>query len=184
VAFDPRRQTRPSPKRGRRAVAAFLAGVGLLLGVVACGMDVQTTRPYTPAEGVNANVGDPPVEVRNLMILSREPGQGFLSASLSATERDSLVSVSGRPYKTDGAVGTALTVTQPDPIAINPGGLIVLTERPLIDLSSPDLEVGGDAELTLMFSTAGSLTIRVPVVDANQPAYATITPSPSATARS
>ena len=53
---------------------------------------------------------------------------------------------------------------------------------------SPDLIVGADAQLTLTFSTAGDLNIRVPIVDANQPDYATITPSaapssPTSTAR-
>ena len=47
----------------------------------ACGFDVQTNQPYTPAEGVNYDVGNPPVQVRNLMILSREDGVGFLSAT-------------------------------------------------------------------------------------------------------
>ena len=39
--------------------------------------------------------------------------------------------------------------------------------------------MGGDAELTLTFSTAGEATVKVPVVDADQPDYATITPSPT-----
>ena len=39
--------------------------------------------------------------------------------------------------------------------------------------------MGADAEVTLTFSTAGDLTIRVPIVDADQPDYKTITPSPA-----
>ena len=50
---------------------------------------------------------------------------------------------------------------------------------PLIELKSPELIVGSDAEVTLTFSTAGDLTIRVPIVDADQPDYKTITPSPA-----
>ena len=66
----------------RRAAAALVLSVGLL-GAASCGMDVQTTRPYTPAEGVNVEVGRPAVQVRNLMILSREDGKGFLSATMT-----------------------------------------------------------------------------------------------------
>lgn len=174
----------PSAARRRRfpAVAALLAVLGLLVGAAACGRDVQTMQPYTPAEGVNFDVGNPSVQVRNLMILSREKGSGFLSASLSASERDALTSVAGKPIKIDGSAGTPLTVTQPDPIAVGSGALVVLTDRSLINVSSPDLIVGGVAELTLMFSTAGSITVRVPVVDANQPAYKSISPSPSPSA--
>ena len=52
----------------------------------------------------------------------------------------------------------------------------MLTDRPLITVESPDLLVGGDAELTLRFSTAGEAKVKVPVVDADQPDYATISP--------
>ena len=67
----------------------------------------------------------------------------------------------------------------PDPVGLSPDVLVVLTDRPLIELKSPDLIVGADAEVTLTFSTAGDCTIRVPIVDADQPDYATITPSPA-----
>ena len=55
---------------------------------------------------------------------------------------------------------------------------MVLTDRPLITLKSPDLQIGGDAEVTLTFSTAGDLTIRVPVVDADEQPYRSISPTP------
>ena len=62
-------------------MATVLATALLLLGrparAASCGIDVQTTQPYTPAEGVNVNVGSPAVQVRNLMILSREDGDGL-----------------------------------------------------------------------------------------------------------
>ena len=70
-------------------------------------------------------------------------------------------------------------MTLPDPVGLSPDVLVILTDRPLIELKSPELIVGSDAELTLTFSTAGDLTIRVPVVDDDQPDYQTITPSPA-----
>ena len=169
--------------RVHRSLVATLLGAALLVLVSACGMNAQTMQPYTPAEGVNANVGPTGdwVQVRNLMILSRGDGTGIVSASLIAAERDALTAMSGHPYKTDGTEGAPFTVTLPNPVGLTPGTLVVLTDRELIEVASPDLVVGGDAELTLTFSTVGELTLRVPVVDADQPAYATITPSPSPT---
>ena len=82
--------TQTSRARAPRTLVATLLGTALLLLMSACGMDAQTAQPYTPAEGVNANVGPAGewVQVRNLMILSREDGTGYLSASIVAQERD------------------------------------------------------------------------------------------------
>ena len=173
--------TQTSRARAPRTLVATLLGTTLLLLMSACGMNAQTAQPYTPAEGVNANVGPTGqwVQVRNLMILSREDGTGYLSASIVAQERDAMIAVAGSPFKPDGTAGTPFTVTLPDPVGLSPDVLVILTDRPLIELKSPDLIVGADAEVTLTFSTAGDLTIRVPIVDADQPDYKTITPSPA-----
>ena len=173
--------TQTSRARAPRTLVATLLGTALLLLLSACGMDAQTAQPYTPAEGVNANVGPAgeAVQVRNLMILSREDGTGYLSASIVAQERDAMTAVAGKPFTPDGTAGTPFTVTLPDPVGLSPDVLVVLTDRPLIELKSPELIVGADAEVTLTFSTAGDLTIRVPIVDADQPDYKTITPSPA-----
>ena len=45
--------------RALRCGTSLLLVIGLLLVSGACGQDVQTNRPYTPAEGVNVDVGDP-----------------------------------------------------------------------------------------------------------------------------
>jgi hypothetical protein len=167
--------------RVHRSLVATLLGLALLTLVSACGMNAQTLQPYTPADGVNFDVGpaDEAVQVRNLMILSREDGVGYVSASIVAEERDALTAVAGHPIKLDGSEGTAFETTLPNPVGLTPGVLVVLTDRELIEVKSPDLIMGGAAELTLTFSTAGEHTVRVPVVDADQPDYETVTPSPT-----
>ena len=172
--------TQPSRARAPRTLVATLLSALLLL-VSACGMDAQTSQPYTPAEGVNADVGaaGKAVQVRNLMILSREDGTGYLSASIVAQDRDAMTAVAGYPYKLDGTEGTPFTVALPNPVGLSEDVLVVLTDRELIDLKSPELVVGADAQVTLTFSSAGELTLRVPIVDADQPDYASITPSPT-----
>lgn len=167
--------------RVHRSLAATLLGIALLALVSACGLNAQTLQPYTPAEGVNFDVGPTggAVQVRNLMILSRGDGSGIVSASIVATERDALTAVTGHPFKVDDTEGAPFTATLPDPVGLSPDVLVVLTDRPLITVDSADLLVGGDAELTLSFSSVGDHTVRVPVVDADQPDYATITPTPT-----
>ena len=49
--------TQTSRARAPRTLVAMLLGTALLLLVSACGMNAQTPQPYTPAEGVNVDVG-------------------------------------------------------------------------------------------------------------------------------
>ena len=108
-AYWPRAHRTLSPQESRSwskpectvPLVATLLGLALLTLVSACGMNAQTLQPYTPAEGVNFNVGPPgeSVQVRNLMILSREDGVGYVSASMVAEERDALTAVAGHPFK-------------------------------------------------------------------------------------
>lgn len=170
--------TRPR-RLARAGAAAFLAATLTL--AAGCGFDAQTNQPYTPGEGINANVGSraEPVAVRNLLVVSKEPGQGFVSASVMATKSDVLQRITGRAYLPDGSAGTPLTATLPGPLAVNAGVLTQLTSTQLIEVTGADLRAGLEAELTLTFATAGEVTLRVPVVSADDPQFATISPSPS-----
>ena len=164
-----------------RLVAALLLTLTVAM-TAGCGMDQQTLRPYTAAEGINIDVGgERGVKVRNLMILSRTEGQGFLSGTLVASERNELTAVSGKAIKSDGSDGAPLTASIPAPITLEPGVLVVLTAGPPITLQSPDLHAGLVADVTLEFNPAGSTTVQVPVVDANEPPYSTVTPVASPT---
>jgi hypothetical protein len=178
VAFRSRRASRPL-RRPARLGARLVLMLGLVWGLVGCGFNVQTAQPYTPADGVNADIGS--VNVRNLMILSRQNGSGFVSASLEAEEQDTLTAVSGVALKPDGSPGQPLRVTTAGPVTLPAFELVVLTNLPGIIVASPDLIVGLEARLELTFSKAGKLTIVVPVVDATLPGYETVTPKPAAT---
>lgn len=162
-------------RRSRLSVAVMLS---LVLPAAACGMQVQTTNPYTPAIGVNFDAGD--VQIRDLMILSRTKGQGFLSATLTGNAQDSLISVSGSATKSDGNDGAPLQVALSTPVNVVPPRPVVLTkQQPLITVTSADLQAGLTARMLLKFSKAGEVTTNAPVVDATLPQYATISPKPS-----
>jgi hypothetical protein len=146
----------------------------------ACGMSVQTNKPYTPSEGINVDVGNyQGVKIRNLLIISRTPGEGYLSGTVVSQERNSLTAVSGKPFKVDGTEGAPITATIPQQISLGNGLVVVLTNGPLIVLKSPDLKAGLTAQLTLEFNPAGQANVIVPVIDANQAPYNTISPAPT-----
>jgi hypothetical protein len=177
---------RPKPNRTSTALsrATRLAAVILVTLSVAvtsaCGMSVQTSKPYTPSEGINIDVGGyGGVKVRNLLVLSRTDGEGYLSGTLVSQSRNSLTAVSGKAIKGDGTDGAPITATIPQQISLGNGLVVVLTNQPLIVLKSPDLKAGLTAQLTLDFSEAGQATVIVPVVDAKQAPYSTISPEPS-----
>jgi hypothetical protein len=170
-----------------RALAALLLSLGLLLAGAACGNDYQTLRPYTPAEGVNVDVGDPAdtrnqVHVRNLLIISKAPGEGIVSGSLLTDGRDQLSGITGVPIKADGSEGAPFTATLSNTVSMANGALVVLTDGAPITVRSPDLAAGLTARLTLTFAKAGEVTVIVPVMDGNEPQYAAISPEPTPSA--
>lgn len=167
----------------RRLGAALVLALGLLL-TAACGTEpVQTSRPYTPAEGVNADMpassGAAPLKVRNLLIIATSDGNGVLSASLVSQGYDTLTGVTGTAIKVDGSNGAPIQVDLTGPVPVG-RQLVVLTAGPLITVSSPDLAAGLEAIVNLQFQKAGALTLRVPVMDGSQPPYVSIKPTPSA----
>jgi hypothetical protein len=177
--ITPRRIVRGWSVRGG---ASLLVTIGLLLVVGACGFNVQTNRPYTPSEGVNADVGDPAnpndvVHLRNLAIISWTPGEGVVSGSIVTAGRDSLTAVSGVPIKADGSEGVPFTGTIPSTVAVANGLQVVLTDQPPIIVKSPDLMPGLDAIVTLQFQNAGEVTMRAPIVDGNEGQYVSLKPS-------
>ncbi|MGI3785415.1 MAG: hypothetical protein ACRYG2_32080 [Janthinobacterium lividum] len=179
------RHARPGRVRAALAAAALVA----VLPAAACGMHAQTLRPYTPAEGVNFDVGDLAVpdsviHVRNLLVISRSPGEGIVSASLVTSGTDSLTGVSGIPYKADSSKGTSFTATMSGPVLLTNNAQVVLTTLdPLITVSGASgLAAGLDADVTLTFGKAGTVTTRTTVVDGNLSPYTEITPGSNPTA--
>jgi hypothetical protein len=166
-----------------RLAAAVLLSLGLVLAATGCGFQVQTNNPYTPADGVNFDVGS--VKIRNLTIVSKTKGEGFFAGSLISPDPDELVSITGTATKPDGTEGPQFTADISTPVTVNNNKWVILTDRPsLITVKSPELEQGLTAKLLLTFRTAGEVTTFATVVDGNIPQYATISPSPSPSASS
>ena len=165
-----------------RTGGSLLLVLGLLFLAGACGRNVQTNQPYTPAAGISVDVGDPAqpnkvVHVRNLMIISWAPGEGVISGSIVTADRDSLTAVTGIPIKADGSEGAPFTGTIPSTVSLANGVLVVLTAQPPISVKSPDIVPGLDAVLTLQFENAGQVTTRAPIVEGSDAEYVSLKPS-------
>ncbi len=184
------RRRRPA-RTGLVRTALAVAAVAAVLPAAACGTNAQTLRPYTPAEGVNFDVGDATgadrdavVHVRNLLVISRTPGEGIVSGTMVTSGRDTLVGVSGVPYRADSSKGAAFTADLPGPVLLTNNAQVVLTDQqPFVTISGADgLQAGLDTDITVQFGQAGSYTTRTTVVDGNLPPYTGITPSASPSA--
>lgn len=162
---------RPALNRRLRAAAAVV-----LCGLIGagCGFDIQTNRAYTPADGVNADAGGGAVKVRNVLVISPRPGEGVVSATLTAERPDALVGVTGVAIAADGTT-TPLQVTRAGPVAVGtvePVQLLVPAQRAnIFRVRAPSLQAGLTATLTLRFRSAGEVTLTALVVDANLPDY-------------
>jgi hypothetical protein len=173
-------------------VAAACASAGLILGVSACGFDVQTLQHYQPSDGVDVNVataanGQPDnqtIKIRGLMILAKSDTSGFLSATMTAASDDQLTAVSGTALTTDDSEGSALKVKLSGPVSLTADKAVVLTDQPAITITADKLQPGLNANLTLTFAQAGTEHVTVPILDGNNSTYSTVSPSAAANSTS
>mgnify|MGYP000882286556 CR=1 FL=1 len=169
-----------STRRRRRAVRTVVAGVGVSLLLTGCGFDMQTLQQYTPAHGVNVDLeageAKRQLKVRNLLVVSNESGEGYLSASIVSPVADELVKVEGIAHKSDNSEGGALTVSG-SPVKLEPNRLVVLTDpEPAYTVSGADLQPGLTVDLVLTFASGLEAATTAPVMSSEDPIYATVSP--------
>jgi hypothetical protein len=177
---------RPSGRaRGRaaRAAAALLLSLGLMGSAAACGFDAQLLKPYNPADGTNIDVGeDGALKVRNLQVVSRAKGEGYISATLVSTAADRLTGITVAPQTLEGTAGAPVQATLAAPIELG-GPIVVMTDtQPLVTVSSPEIVAGGSAGIVMTFEKAGQVSLNAPIVDGTVPPWSTISPSPTPSA--
>jgi copper(I)-binding protein len=163
----------------------LLVGAIAILVPALAGCEAGTNAPtlqYHPASEGFSTVSDS-IRIDNVFVLGPAPnqtlpagGQAGVFLSLSAQEADQLVSAS--------APGTASSVQLlTGPVSLSPGALVDLSgpapDVVLSGLTNP-LSGGETVQLVLIFSTAGKVTLTVPVEPAAD-AFATYSPPPTPT---
>jgi hypothetical protein len=155
-----------SPTQRRVAIAALLLAPLL----TACGFNEQTDQVYQPAVGVNDRSGN--VDILNALIVSGTDGSGTFAGTLvnkNQTEDDALQSLSGPDV-------TASRGT----VKVAAGQAALLADSGALSLTGDGIVPGKWVELTFVFSSGQSTTMKVPVVEASGD-YADVPPPSTAT---
>lgn len=165
--------------------AVGITTIGVLIGASACG--VHPTKKDAPPPsvqtevrgvGINVNIGSGSQElfVRNLVIISRAHGHGFLSGSIDSAAKDSLQKVSGSVITDSTQPNKPIKVQMSGSVPVGGNKLVKLENHTAIRLSSPAIHPGLAANLRLTFQHAGSQQAAVPIVDGQDPNYQTVRP--------
>jgi hypothetical protein len=173
---------RPTPRLARSAPSVRTASTALLIaGVVlssalvsACSerSPVQSTKPYTPGDGVEANLST--LGVRNLLVVSAGLDQpGVLSGALvnSGTTAASVT------FEASGQTAASA------PVAVPPGALVQLGSadgQVHIQIATVPAAPGSIIQIQVSTPATGPTLVGVPVLDPTLQ-YATITPTPEPT---
>ena len=137
----------------------------------------QTSRSYTPSDGVNGNIGA--LQIRNVFLIAGDDDNASLIGVLANTaDADSTVTLQW----------TGSTGTESDRVTVPAGGLVSLSTDPKpIDASVTStsesvifdgVDPKAGALFTVTFTTAaGAKTLRLPVLNGALDEYATLVPT-------
>jgi hypothetical protein len=157
-----------SPFRHRLAAAGAVVLVGAALTGCSATNQITTAEPYSPSDGVRAELGD--VTAENLLLLTSAEGAPAALQGALTNRGTAAVTVS----ITSGAVAVGT-------VRLDPAETVLLggeTGKAItFAASNPP---GGVDPLTLATGPGGTLTVSVPVLDGTLPEYATLVPTPTA----
>jgi hypothetical protein len=165
-----RRSTKLAAVKARRGLA--VAAVLLVApGIAACsnGFNEQTDQLYTPAAGVDDRSGT--VDVLNALIVSGTDGSGTVIGSLvnnDQDEDDTLRGVAGAGSDSNAQVKPGGDTTIPA------GGLLNLATKGQIEIRTERVVPGQVVTIRFTFDRGQAVTVRAPVVSADDPTYSGI----------
>ena len=182
TSHRPRRSLRvPATRRARAAVAATGLAAALVLAGCSATNPIQTQDRYDASDGVSVQLGD--VRAQNLLVLSAGEGEpGVLLGAISNDGRDGVtVTVTfGAPGQGADAAPSADATTIDVPArgtVLLDGGAGEQDTRADVRVAETPVRPGGVALVGIEVDTAGSQTVRVPVLDGTLPDYATLVPT-------
>ena len=175
--------TRLRPRTTRAAVAGLVVVAALALTGCSSTNPITTKADYDASDGMGVRVGD--VRAHNLLVVAAEEGgPGVLSGALANSGSET----------EDVTIG----IGDDDPVEVSvpAGGTVLLgvTDAPAryttadVRVSAVPAPPGGLADVRLTTSRAGTVDVRVSVLDGTLPEYVAlldslsgVTPSPQAT---
>ena len=168
-------------------VAASAAVTALVAGVLSGCMFVtpqQTTRSYTPSDGINASVGS--IKVRNVLLIT-DDGQQANMLGLLSNSGDVATTVTLQYDTTAGSETTTLAVPANGVLSLRPNAdeqvaTSVTTQARAVQLDGLDATPGGLYTVGLSVSGEEPITLRVPVLTGELSEYAGLAPTPTTTA--
>jgi hypothetical protein len=165
--------------RRRLPVAAVVLALPTLSS---CGVNfgAQTDQVYNPSAGVDDRSGS--VDVLNALVVSGTNGSGAVIATLvdnDPVNADTLRGVAG------AGRDSSLEVTPGGRTAIPAGGLLNLATDGRIMVTGSRVRPGNFLSITFSFDRGKAVTLKAPVVNADNPTYRNVTvPSASPTGSS
>lgn len=168
-------------------VAASAAVTALVAAALSGCMFVtpqQTTRSYTPSDGINASIGS--IKVRNVLLITDQGQQANMLGVLS-NSGDVATTVTLQYDTTSGTESTTLAVPANGVLSLRPNAdeqvsTAVKTEARAVQLDGLSVTPGGLLNVGLSVSGQEPITLRVPVLTGKLSEYVGLAPSPSTTA--
>lgn len=158
----------------RSRATAVLAATLLTPVLAGCSQEPKVIRPYTPAAGVDAS--NDSVKLRNLALVHAD-GQARLSGMATTSEADAITGVTGKAMTSDDSVAGPLAPSTTR-FALAGGEANDLTSAG-IQLSSPKLQDGLLASITITFANSDPVTVLTPVISATHADFTPAAPTPS-----
>jgi hypothetical protein len=149
-----------------RTVAARTLGLVLVVALALSGCslaaNITTSKPYSPSDGVRAEVG--PVHAQNLLIVTPAEGDEAVLIGSLTNGSDARVGVVLARANGDGDDVTILVEGHAtERIGVAPGRTLIV--------AASQVAPGGLAEVKLSVKGSDSVTVSVPVVDGTLPEY-------------
>ena len=156
-------------RRRRLAAASVLLALPLLSS---CGVNfgAQTDQVYNPSAGVDNRSGS--VDLLNALVVSGSSGSGTVIGTLVDNDQvnaDTLRGVAG------GGRDASLKVTPGGSTTIPARGLLNLATQGRISVTGSRVVPGNVVELTFSFDRGKAITVKAPVVNADNPTYRDVT---------
>lgn len=155
--------------RPRRTLSVRLAASAVVIGALAmtgCTTIPEISEPYTPGAGANASQQG--ADLRSLVIVTDGSGKAVLTGAGLSYAGDAIIAIGVQALDANATPAGQVAV-EGTPVKLPPGVLVQLGTQ--VGLTSPKLVPGLLAQVSVTFSKAGMVSVKVPVYSTENPDY-------------